>query len=118
MTDQAVNQATFGEINREYFNANIGKIDAEWIQVLQQQILQYIQSHIDWLGIRKPSIGGPPIKMLDYACGSGIASKALVPYVDIIRGIDSPTAWLTDSTTLLVLQAFLSSKCMPPVVTF
>lgn len=81
-----------------------------------RQIAENLQSHIDWIGIRRTTATGgmasqdTPVKMLDYACGSGIASRvrnhvprpararqsetlimiiqALFPYVSEIRGID------------------------------
>ena len=88
----------------------------EWVQNLMRQIAENLQSHIDWIGIRRTTATGgmasqdTPVKMLDYACGSGIASRvrnhvprpararqsetlimiiqALFPYVSEIRGID------------------------------
>ena len=81
-----------------------------------RQIVENLQSHIDWIGIkRKSGTGGTPsqdasVRMLDYACGSGVASRvhkhfprlarssksvelikmfqALFPYVSEVRGID------------------------------
>lgn len=81
-----------------------------------RQIVENLQSHIDWIGIkRKTGTGGTPsedapVRMLDYACGSGVASRvhkhfprlartrksvklikmiqALFPYVSEVRGID------------------------------
>lgn len=90
--------------------------EQEWVQNLMQQIVENLQSHVDWIGIkRKIGTGGTPsqdalVRMLDYACGFGVASRvhkhfprltrsrksvnlikmiqALFPYVSEVRGID------------------------------
>nr|POE88436.1 putative methyltransferase c1347.09 [Quercus suber] len=45
-----------------------------------------LQERLEWMGIH----GTPtkPLKFLDYACGTGTATRALVPYVTTVRGID------------------------------
>lgn len=88
-------KSTFGEINKEYWDTQAKTVfKQEWVQNLMRQIAENLQSHIDWIGIRRTTATGgmasqdTPVKMLDYACGSGIASRALFPYVSEIRGID------------------------------
>lgn len=79
-----------------------------------QQISENLQSHIDWIGVKRTTVTegtasqDAPVRMLDYACGNGMASRvlkhfsvqlakilklivmiqALFPYVSEVRGID------------------------------
>lgn len=79
-----------------------------------QQVSENLQSHIDWIGIKRTTATkgmashDAPVRMLDYACGNGMASRvlshfpiqlakivklivmiqALFPYVSEVRGID------------------------------
>ncbi|KAH8598864.1 S-adenosyl-L-methionine-dependent methyltransferase [Bisporella sp. PMI_857] len=77
-----------GELNRAYWNANADDISKQqWVVDLSIQITEYIKSHIDWIGIA-PASAPAPVTLLDYACGNGLASTALAPYVTTIRGID------------------------------
>ncbi|KAI1763512.1 S-adenosyl-L-methionine-dependent methyltransferase [Hypoxylon sp. FL1150] len=79
----------FGEVNRKFWNEQANSIlDQDWVLQLCQQVRDCLQSSVDWIEIRKSSPGGPPTKMIDYACGNGIVSQALFEYADIIRGID------------------------------
>ncbi|KAF4625387.1 hypothetical protein G7Y89_g12780 [Cudoniella acicularis] len=59
----------------------------KWAQALARQITEYTQSHVEWIGVT-PAIPSAPVRMLDYACGSGVASLALLPFVNAITGID------------------------------
>ena len=43
----------------------------QWVKDLQQQISSHLLSNLDWLGIKSEK----QEKMLDYACGHGIASQ-------------------------------------------
>ncbi|KAL9581054.1 MAG: hypothetical protein Q9212_004126 [Teloschistes hypoglaucus] len=67
-----------------------------WIKDLVDQIQAEVLARRDWVGItalRAADSGcyeqaRGPIRLLDYACGSGKLSRTLLPYVDEIRGID------------------------------
>ncbi|KAH8723143.1 S-adenosyl-L-methionine-dependent methyltransferase [Phaeosphaeriaceae sp. PMI808] len=76
---------TIGELNSDFFDS-IAKTtySAEWVRNLAQQISSFLREHIEW--IAQPKEGG--WKVLDYACGSGIASMALTTHASILRGID------------------------------
>lgn len=60
----------------------------DWAIKITEQTKDLITSHIDWLSLRQTSTAGPPVKMLDYACGNGAVSRSLLPYVARIRGVD------------------------------
>jgi len=44
-----------------------------WIVELCNQITRELRANIDWIGIQPPSTR--PTKILDYACGNGVASR-------------------------------------------
>lgn len=46
----------------------------EWALALGDQITTYIQTHVEWIGV-DPSKPVAPVRMLDYACGNGVASR-------------------------------------------
>ncbi|KAF4434340.1 hypothetical protein F53441_13711 [Fusarium austroafricanum] len=57
-----------------------------WIIELCNQISKELRENIEWIGIKPPS--SRPTKMLDYACGDGVASRALAPFMSTVRGMD------------------------------
>lgn len=76
----------FTEANRAFFNDLATKYEAKpWQQKLALQITSYLQANLESIGI----LSQPhPITLLDYACGTGMISRALGPSVDSIRAID------------------------------
>lgn len=72
--------------NRTFFDDFAAKYDIKpWHNQLSLQITEYIQQNLDFIGILKhPS----PITLLDYACGTGIISRALGPSVTSIQALD------------------------------
>ncbi|KAI9839071.1 MAG: hypothetical protein M1837_002248 [Sclerophora amabilis] len=85
-------ETAFGKANREYWDTHASTtFTPEWVKGLTDQITKGLQSRVDWIGFRGVNKSNAPagrIKMLDYACGSGSASRALRLYVDELRGID------------------------------
>jgi hypothetical protein len=56
-------------------SANIDDISKQqWVIDLSNQITEYIKSHIDWIGIAAAASATAPVTLLDYACGTGLAS--------------------------------------------
>jgi SAM-dependent methyltransferase len=55
---------------------------------MAKKIGEALSSSVQWMGIRSKSEGSPPVKLLDYACGYGMVSSALLGQFDIIRGVD------------------------------
>ncbi|KAF4945310.1 hypothetical protein FGADI_12050 [Fusarium gaditjirri] len=75
-----------GEKNKEHFDQVAAEVFKHpWIQRLCTQISDELRQNLDWVGIPEKH---NEFKMLDYACGNGVASRALAPYVSIVRGID------------------------------
>ncbi|KAF7551483.1 hypothetical protein G7Z17_g4997 [Cylindrodendrum hubeiense] len=84
-------EKSLGEHNKEHFD-KVGE-DAfaiPWIVDMSNQIAADLHQNAEWIGINHSTSDGSskPIRLLDYACGNGLASRALAPLVDTIRGID------------------------------
>ncbi|KAK0515452.1 hypothetical protein JMJ35_001486 [Cladonia borealis] len=72
--------------NRAFFDDLATKYDIKpWQKQLALQITNYIQQNLDFIGIPKYS---DPITLLDYACGTGMISRALGPSVISIQALD------------------------------
>ncbi|KAK4215834.1 S-adenosyl-L-methionine-dependent methyltransferase [Rhypophila decipiens] len=87
--------------NKEFFNNEAANYDARHEKTLDQ-IIQEIRARLDFIGVDwvaddddndnegedgKPS-SGKTVRLLDYACGTGVVSRALAPYTTQCVGID------------------------------
>lgn len=46
-----------------------------WVRDLLDQVFSFLRENTEWLGLRaQNTTDSRPVKLLDYACGSGIAS--------------------------------------------
>lgn len=72
--------------NRAFFDDLASKYDIHaWQKQLSLQVTTFIQENMDFVALTTHS---KPKTLLDYACGTGVISCALGPYVDSILGID------------------------------
>ena len=87
----------FTEANRIFFDDLAAKYDiAPWQQQVSLQITDYLQQALDFIHpiLSPPSHRSNPVHkknattLLDYACGTGMISRALGPYVTKITAID------------------------------
>ncbi|KAB2570527.1 putative methyltransferase [Lasiodiplodia theobromae] len=62
----------------------------DWIKKLGNLITNEIRRRLDWFGVdwAKEHDKSRDVRLLDYACGTGLISRALGPFVTTIRGID------------------------------
>ncbi|KAK3935271.1 S-adenosyl-L-methionine-dependent methyltransferase [Diplogelasinospora grovesii] len=75
--------------NRDFFNKNARAVfEQDWVRHLTGQITDALRSNLDSFTIRKRTDSGEPVRLLDYACGNGLASRALAPHVDVAVGVD------------------------------
>ncbi|KAM0257094.1 hypothetical protein ACHAQJ_004558 [Trichoderma viride] len=80
---------TLAAANREFWNNHGNEIfKQQWVLDMAKRIGDALSSSVQWMGIRSKSDGSPPVKLLDYACGYGMVSSALLGQFDIIRGVD------------------------------
>ncbi|KAI3575619.1 S-adenosyl-L-methionine-dependent methyltransferase [Fusarium oxysporum f. sp. albedinis] len=97
-----------GEKNKEHFDQVAAEVFKHpWIQRLCNQISDELREQIDWIGIPERPEGN---KMLDYACGNGVASRALAPYVSTVRGIDISSKMVEQYNMLAELSGFSTDK--------
>ncbi|RFU35016.1 hypothetical protein B7463_g1331, partial [Scytalidium lignicola] len=86
-----------GRHNREHFNNTASSYDTKFEKTINQ-LIREIQKRKDWINTNwvdddynddesesKPAKG---IRLLDYACGTGLVSRALAPYITQSIGID------------------------------
>ncbi|KIW25844.1 uncharacterized protein PV07_08984 [Cladophialophora immunda] len=78
--------------NREHFNQVASSHLNDWAPLIQT-VIEELRERRSWisgkLGDNNTSEKDTgPVKLLDYACGSGTVSKALAPYVDETVGLD------------------------------
>ncbi|KAF5625847.1 uncharacterized protein FTJAE_9830 [Fusarium tjaetaba] len=62
----------------------------------------------DWIGIKPPS--SRPTKLLDYACGDGVASRALAPFMSTVRGMDIASGMVEQYNKLALKAGYTSTK--------
>lgn len=54
---------------------------------MSAKITIFLQQQLDWIGLDEYAADGD-ISLLDYACGTGLVSRALGPYVNSIQALD------------------------------
>ncbi|KAB5547018.1 S-adenosyl-L-methionine-dependent methyltransferase [Coniochaeta sp. 2T2.1] len=93
------------DVNKQYFDKEAATYDTRHDKALTQ-IIEEIRSRLDFLGVDwaededddssdhdgegKGGVKAPkkPVRLLDYACGTGTISRALAPYTTQCVGID------------------------------
>ncbi|KAI9708407.1 MAG: hypothetical protein M1828_002996 [Chrysothrix sp. TS-e1954] len=76
--------------NRAYFDDLAARYDVEpWQQEMSSRVSNEIQNKLDFIGVDWAREGEQrSVRLLDYACGTGMISRALGPFVTQTRGID------------------------------
>ncbi|KAK2677096.1 hypothetical protein RAB80_005836 [Fusarium oxysporum f. sp. vasinfectum] len=98
-----------GEQNKAHYNnAPPALFRWPWIIELCNQISKELRSNIDWIGIRPPS--SRPTKLLDYACGDGVASRALAPFMSTVRGMDIASGMVEQYNKMALKAGYTSIK--------
>ncbi|PPJ55788.1 hypothetical protein CBER1_01607 [Cercospora berteroae] len=87
--------SAFTEANRKAFDDLSATYDTKpWQRAIKAQVAEALIARKDWIGAEwATSISGEQsderqVRLLDYACGTGAVTQALLPYVNEIRGID------------------------------
>ncbi|KAL6859429.1 S-adenosyl-L-methionine-dependent methyltransferase [Trichoderma novae-zelandiae] len=89
MDNSKLEKADMVAANREFWNTHGTKVFRnQWVLNMANKIADSLSENVEWMGVRGRSEGSPPVKLLDYACGFGMVSSALLGQFDIIRGID------------------------------
>ncbi|KAK9234341.1 S-adenosyl-L-methionine-dependent methyltransferase [Lipomyces kononenkoae] len=69
--------------NRAHFNQVASTYDSDFEDALRS-LANAVQARRDWIGVDWDG----PVKVLDYACGTGVISRALEPYATKLIGLD------------------------------
>ncbi|RDL41048.1 S-adenosyl-L-methionine-dependent methyltransferase [Venustampulla echinocandica] len=88
------------ESNRSHWDENASTYNSKFEKTILQ-IIAEVQARLDWIGVdwiedssgnetSESSSKGPTkeVRLLDYACGTGLVSRALAPHVTQCVGID------------------------------
>ncbi|EPS41277.1 hypothetical protein H072_4783 [Dactylellina haptotyla CBS 200.50] len=73
--------------NEEFWGTATSSYDSlDWQKKLTGQVQAFIRQQAEALNLSSPPT--TDVKVLDYACGPGVVSLAILPYVTQIRGLD------------------------------
>ena len=66
---------------------------ADWHQQLERTVSNAILAHLPWLGLAQDGGSSPASsesgkRLLDYACGPGMVTRTLAPYINAAVGVD------------------------------
>ncbi|KAL6711381.1 hypothetical protein ACN47E_005912 [Coniothyrium glycines] len=92
----------FAEANRQYFDSISDTYDSKpWFAKVNNQVADALRSDLSWVGIPFANSPDAPdeVRLLDYACGTGLMTRVFGPYVTRTLGIDvSPNMVSTYNT--------------------
>lgn len=71
------------DANRNYFDSMAGTYDKkDWWAKSNQNVMDFLRGRLDWVGLRPDNIKhSHDIKMLDYACGTGLMTRVSFVYL-------------------------------------
>lgn len=76
-------------VNMAHWDRMAGKVfELEWVKILGGTISRTLRDYAGPLGLGKDIKRHSPVRVLDYACGDGLAAWALSPYTDVCVGMD------------------------------
>ncbi|KAF3048303.1 hypothetical protein E8E12_011659 [Didymella heteroderae] len=81
------------ELNRKYFDAISDSYDTKpWFAVVNTQVAEELRGRLDWIGVPFANTGSTTdaseVRLLDYACGTGLMTRTFGPYVTKTLGVD------------------------------
>ncbi|OJD35204.1 methyltransferase-like protein [Diplodia corticola] len=97
------------DANRQKFDEMASQYDAkDWHKKMANMITGEIRSRLDWFGVdwAKEHDKSRDVRLLDYACGTGLISRTLGPYVTTIRGIDLSSNMAAEYNSRAVAAGF------------
>ncbi|QPC61943.1 hypothetical protein HYE67_004174 [Fusarium culmorum] len=100
---------SMGQQNKSHYN-NVPPMIFQWPWIVElcSQISKELRQNIDWIGIKPPA--SRPTKMLDYACGNGVASRALAPFMSTVRGMDISPAMAEQYNKMALKAGYTPAK--------
>ncbi|KAF5846662.1 hypothetical protein GGP41_004740 [Bipolaris sorokiniana] len=88
---------SLADANRQYFDSISDTYDAKpWFATVNNQVAEALRGDLSWIGIPpanvsaegQASAGTQQVRMLDYACGTGLMTRIFAPYITHTTAID------------------------------
>ncbi|KAH7191982.1 S-adenosyl-L-methionine-dependent methyltransferase [Fusarium flagelliforme] len=100
---------SMGQHNKSHYN-NVPAMMFQWPWIIElcNQVSKELRQNINWIGIKPPA--SRPTKMLDYACGNGVASRALAPFMSTVRGMDISSAMAEQYNEMALKSGYTPTK--------
>ncbi|KAG8355049.1 hypothetical protein FVEN_g6970 [Fusarium venenatum] len=100
---------SIGQHNKSHYD-NVSPVIFQWPWIIElcNQISKELRQNIDWIGIKPPA--SRPTRMLDYACGNGVASRALAPFMSTVRGLDISPAMAEQYNKMALKAGYTPTK--------
>ncbi|VUC34041.1 unnamed protein product [Clonostachys rosea] len=102
-----------GQRNEEHFDKVASNIFSEpWIRELTNQVANELQEQVAWIKGASSSLNtaDKETRMLDYACGDGMVSRALANYISRARGIDISSGMVNQYNTRARSEGYSEDK--------
>ncbi|CAH0019742.1 unnamed protein product [Clonostachys rhizophaga] len=105
--------SVLGQRNEEHFDKVASNIFSEpWVRELTNQVSNELQEQVAWIKGRSSSLNtaDQETKMLDYACGDGMVSRALAKYISKSRGIDISSGMVAQYNARAASEGYSQDK--------
>lgn len=104
-TQSIATMSSLTDANRQYFDAMAGTYDMkDWWAKSNQNVQTFLRGRLEWVGLSAEGVEeGKKIKMLDYACGTGLMTRVRDSYSSplfpsiVLRGVGRLAKTLTPS---------------------
>ncbi|CAE7025618.1 hypothetical protein P3342_005623 [Pyrenophora teres f. teres] len=97
---------SLAEANRQYFDSISSTYDSKpWFTKVNTQVADFLRAELPWIGIPFVNTGSRAdeatgeVRLLDYACGTGLMTRVFAPYVTSVVGIDLSPKMISEYTT-------------------
>ncbi|KAI8825071.1 S-adenosyl-L-methionine-dependent methyltransferase [Fimicolochytrium jonesii] len=86
--------------NAKYFDAQASTYnEKDWHKILSEQLHTAIRKNVGWIGLDwatddDRSSSRKEVRLMDYACGTGMVTKALKPHITAATGVDVSSGML------------------------
>ncbi|EMD96017.1 hypothetical protein COCC4DRAFT_67800 [Bipolaris maydis ATCC 48331] len=112
---------SLADANRQYFDSISDTYDAKpWFATVNNQVAEALRGDLSWIGIPfvnvsaegQASAGTEQVRMLDYACGTGLMTRIFAPYITHTTAIDISPNMISTYTS-----RFASANPQPLTIT-
>ncbi|KAA8618403.1 methyltransferase-like protein [Pyrenophora tritici-repentis] len=96
---------SLAEANRQYFDLISSSYDSKpWFAKVNNQVADFLRAELSWIGIPFVNMGSSneatgEVRLLDYACGTGLMTRVFAPYVTSTVAIDISSKMISEYTS-------------------